>query len=107
MSLDLLAELDDLDGGSDEEVEEEQAPLNVVKRSREEMEEDGAEGDEDDEMDDEQDEEAQKKSLEAVLAEKLKGADDVKAVAKLLHSKGFQDTLKVRRSTRLGFGSSF
>lgn len=98
MSLDLLADLDDLDGGSDEEaIEETPAAANGLKRTREEMEEqeEGAPGDDDEDMSDEEDEAVKRENLEQQLAAKLKGADDVKAVAKLLNSKGFQETLKV------------
>lgn len=95
MSLDLLADLDDLDGGDDEELLETPAPAGT-KRTRAEMEDANGEAEEGDDMSDEEDEAARKQDLEAALAEKLKGADDVKTVAKLLGSKGFQETLKVR-----------
>ncbi|KAI9026156.1 hypothetical protein DFJ74DRAFT_663352 [Hyaloraphidium curvatum] len=92
MSLDLLAELDDLDGGDEEEVDE--LPVaNGLKRTHDDMEGEGEGGDED-MSDDDEEAEARKKNLEAQLTEKLKGADDVKTVAKLLNSKNFQETLK-------------
>lgn len=112
-SLDLIAELDELDGGDDSELDDEleasfsgaAAADKGKKRTRSEMEgdEEGNDGEEGngegaDEFDEdmEEDEETRKKRVEEELAAKLKGAEDVKTVAKLWNSKGFQDTLKVR-----------